>query len=114
MKGDLLGSLSNGDIFTSEDNMLFSHVKTSCFRAKAHLVFHRCLYNKDILYTLCFLSRNCIFTPILIHHDGYKVMMLLQRMITKKEEKWDAEGPGTYFTSASSALQQGDQKCDQL
>ena len=29
--------------------MLFSHVKISCFRAKAHLVFHWCLYNK-LLY----------------------------------------------------------------
>ena len=27
--------------------MLFSHVKISCFRAKAHLVFHWCLYNKN-------------------------------------------------------------------
>ena len=26
--------------------MLFSHVKISSFRAKAHLVFHWCLYNK--------------------------------------------------------------------
>ena len=26
--------------------MLFSHVKISCLQAKAHLVFHRCLYNK--------------------------------------------------------------------
>ena len=26
--------------------MLFSHVKISSFRAKAHLVFHCCLYNK--------------------------------------------------------------------
>ena len=26
-------------------NMLFSHVKISSFRAKAHLVFHWCLYN---------------------------------------------------------------------
>ena len=24
-----------------------SHVKMSCFRAKAHLVFHWCLYNKN-------------------------------------------------------------------
>ena len=24
-----------------------SRVKISCFRAKAHLVFHWCLYNKD-------------------------------------------------------------------
>ena len=26
--------------------VFFSHVKISCFRAKAHLVFHWCLYNK--------------------------------------------------------------------
>ena len=37
---DLLCSHSNGDIFTCEDNMLFSCVKISSFRAKAHLVFH--------------------------------------------------------------------------
>ena len=35
--------------FTCEDNMLFSRVKISCWRAKAHLVFHWCLYNKIIL-----------------------------------------------------------------
>ena len=39
---DLLCSYSKGDIFTCEDNMLFSHVKISSFRAKAHLVFHWC------------------------------------------------------------------------
>ena len=43
---DLLCSRSNGDIFTCEDNTLFSRVKISCFRGKAHLVFHCCLYNK--------------------------------------------------------------------
>ena len=42
---DLLCSYSKGDIFTCEDNMLFSHAKTLSFRAKAHLVFHWCLYN---------------------------------------------------------------------
>ena len=26
--------------------VIFSHVEISCFRAKAHLVFHWCLYNK--------------------------------------------------------------------
>jgi len=41
-------SLSNGDVFTCEDNMLFSHVKISCFRAKAHVIFHWCLYNKTM------------------------------------------------------------------
>ena len=44
---DLLCSHSNGDIFTCEDNMLFSLVKISSFRTKAHLVFHWCLYNKS-------------------------------------------------------------------
>ena len=29
------------------NNMLFSRVKISCLRAKAHLVFHWCLYNKS-------------------------------------------------------------------
>ena len=43
---DVSCSHSNRDIFTCEDNMLFSHVKISCFRAKAHLVFHWYLYNK--------------------------------------------------------------------
>ena len=40
-------SHSDRDLFTCEDNMLFSHVKISCFRAKAHLIFHWYLYNKN-------------------------------------------------------------------
>ena len=32
-----------GDLFTSEDNVLFSRVKVLCLRGKAHLVFHWCL-----------------------------------------------------------------------
>ena len=42
---DLLCNRSNGDLFTREDNMLFSHVKISCFHAKAHLEFRWCFYN---------------------------------------------------------------------
>ena len=49
---DLLCSYSNGDIFTCENNMLSSRVKISCFRGKAHLVFHWCLYNKMFYYSL--------------------------------------------------------------
>ena len=30
-------AIATGDLFTCEDNMLFSRVKVSCFRAKAHL-----------------------------------------------------------------------------
>ena len=32
--------------------MLFSHVKTSCFRAKADLVFYWCIYNKMLYFTV--------------------------------------------------------------
>ena len=47
---DLLCSHSKDDIFTCEDkNMSFSHVKISSFRAKAHLVLHWCLYNKNLV-----------------------------------------------------------------
>ena len=46
---ELSYSHSNGDLFTCEDSLLFSHVKVSCFCAKAHLVFHWCLYNKVAL-----------------------------------------------------------------
>ena len=29
---------------------IFSHVKISSFRAKAHLVFHWCFYNKNVYH----------------------------------------------------------------
>ena len=35
--------------------VIFSHVKISSFRAKAHLVFHWCLYNKDFYAD----TKNC-------------------------------------------------------
>ena len=51
-----------GDILACEDNMLFSHVKISSFRAKAHLVFHWCLYNKK---TSAFFSSSTKTTELL-------------------------------------------------
>ena len=44
---DLSCNHNDGDLFTCEDNMLFSRVKIWSFRAKVHLVFHWCLYNKQ-------------------------------------------------------------------
>ena len=38
--------------------MLFSHVKISSFRAKAHLVFRWCLYNKKGYYLLQLVTLN--------------------------------------------------------
>ena len=52
----LLCSHSNGDIFTCENDMFtFLRVKISCFRAKAHLVSHGCLYKKTKYF---FLHKN--------------------------------------------------------
>ena len=52
---DVSCSHSNRDLFTCEDNMLFSHVKI-CFRAKAHLVFHWYLFYKTTYPILHFLK----------------------------------------------------------
>ena len=41
------GVIYHEDIVTA----IFPHVKISSFRAKAHLVFHWCLYNKQQLFT---------------------------------------------------------------
>ena len=53
---DLLWSHSNGDIFTCEDNMLFSHVKISSFRATAHLVFHWCLCTNSLIICMLWIT----------------------------------------------------------
>ena len=37
---------SNGDLFTSEKNMLFSSARISCLQMKACVVFQCCLYNE--------------------------------------------------------------------
>ena len=63
---DLLCSHSKGDIFTCEDNMLFSHVKISSFRAKTHLVFHWCLYNYNKKLSL---STDCVNYKTLIRNN---------------------------------------------
>ena len=72
---DLLFSHSNGDIFTCEDNMLFSHVKISSFRTKAHLVFRWGLYmyNK-IIY--------CMVTDMIL--KGFNFMFQLMVMLLCK------------------------------
>ena len=45
--------------------VLFSHVKISCFRAKAHLVFHWYLYN-NIDYFVKALRKGLHFAPLKI------------------------------------------------
>ena len=67
---DLLCSHSNGDLFMCEDNMLSSRVKISCFRAKAYLVFHWCLYNKHTY-----------------HNSGQKITFLEKLFVSKNSLK---------------------------
>ena len=71
---NLLCNHNDGDRFTCEDNMLFPRVKIWSFRAKPHLVFHWCLYNKYLTLTtkqskwtsLNFLIFYCFFFMSLI------------------------------------------------
>ena len=44
--------------------MLFSNVKVSCIRAKAHLVFHWCLYNKTRTSSFVFLLLLSFFIGV--------------------------------------------------
>ena len=49
---------NNGGLFACEVNvMLFSHAEISCFRAKALLVFHWCLYI-NMLYRIARFTVN--------------------------------------------------------
>ena len=49
----LLCNHTSGDLFTLEENVVCVNI---CFRQKAHLVFHWCLYNK-----ICYLAKlTCI------------------------------------------------------
>ena len=78
---DLLCSHSNGDIFTCEDNMLFSHVKISSFRAKAHLVFHWCLYNNKLYYSFKIFPRFWLAKSTLIIHHNQLLMTKFGRIL---------------------------------
>ena len=59
---DFICNHSNSDLFTCENNMLSSCVKISCFHAKAHLLFHWCLYNKKgfwvAIIPFCWSTKN--------------------------------------------------------
>ena len=59
---DLLCRLSNGDIFTCEDNipMLFSHVKISSFRARKLTCYFIIVYviNNSILHDIVIIKRE--------------------------------------------------------
>ena len=61
--------------------MLFPHVKISSFRAKAHLVFHWCLYNKQYSLPVSKLiftnTKKKFIHSILIHSALMRVSCLL-------------------------------------
>ena len=62
---DLLGSHRNGNLFTCEDNMLFSHVKISRFRAEAHLVYFNGVYLSNRPHFLVFSQDpKWVITPV--------------------------------------------------
>ena len=61
---NLLCSHSNSDIFTCENNMLFSRVKISCFRTKLTwyiIGVYIINYNSDYYNNICY---NCCFNKV--------------------------------------------------
>ena len=105
---NLLCSHSNGDIFTCENNMLFSRVKISCFRAKAHLVFHWCLYNKllSLFIPMAFHSKKKMLRELKIILRPFDKAYI---KLFKKIIKWDSfvgneyVPPSTITTVATEA-----------
>ena len=67
--------MSNGDLSTCEDYVLFLHVKRSCFRAKAHQVFHWCFYNNFVLV----ITKTLSACPLKVEHSTtyYKFLTTL-------------------------------------
>ena len=82
---DLSCSHSSGDLFTREDNLLFSLVKISCFHPKAHLVFHWCLCNK-LMYACSY--RPCFHSFIQGWWIGWCLSGGKWRWILGQEEDW--------------------------
>ena len=87
---DVSCSHSNRDLFTCEDNMLFSHVKISCFRAKAHLVLHWYLYNKAKYLLKLQLKKAFLFITTTSRHLRFKTIKkshTLHRYKNRADEK---------------------------
>ena len=68
-----------------EDDTLFSHVRTSYFRVKAHLlhIFHRCLY-KINLSSVCISGQSCFRSNyISLHLDEilFMYIYLIRRFV---------------------------------
>ena len=95
---DLSCNHSSGDLFMCEDNMLFSHVKISRFRAKAHLVFHWCLYNNlcNVWIFICMvIFSGCLCHKLrwqkhssvnLIYHRVYISAYILSTTLYRREK----------------------------
>ena len=97
---NLLCSHSNGDIFTCENNMLFSRVKISCFRAKAHLVFHWCLYTKllSLFIPMAFHSKKKMLRELKIILRPFDKAYI---KLFKKIKKWDSFAGNEYVTPST-------------
>ena len=54
----LLFTVKGAIYYVAIAKVIFSRVKISCFRAKAHLVFHWCLYYKKSSYIKFFLKKK--------------------------------------------------------
>ena len=88
---NVLCSHSNSDLFTCENNMSFSHVKMSCFCAKAHLAFHWHWYIE-----LCLVVRDLNFP------STWPFLLRRQQCFWEKREQFWCNYPSSVTDSSGS------------
>ena len=69
--------------------MLFSHVKLLSFRAKAHLVFHWCLYKNNVLLTIFYLMYLVVFLSIFVIYFVFVLSSWISCCASKYFDWWD-------------------------
>ena len=65
--------------------VIFSHVKISCFRAKSHLVFHWCLYNKNIYRYVNSRDETNIWNERMIMHFTRGIQMMKSILVNTNQ-----------------------------
>ena len=69
--------------------MSFSHVKLSSFRAKAHLVFHWCLYKNNVLLMIFYLMYLIVFLSIFVIYFVFVLSSWISCCASKYFHWWD-------------------------
>ena len=69
--------------------MLFSHVKLSSFRVKAHLVFHWCLYENNVFLRIFYLMYLMVFLNMFVIYFVFVLSSWISCCASKYFHWWD-------------------------